>query len=70
MDTYACGLMLSAPTPMVRAAALILRAGEGCCSRINGEADDPVFRARLDQLDKDRATEIAAARKLWGMEDN
>ena len=52
---------------MSKAAALIISAGDGCCARINGEPDDPVFRKRLDDLDRERADEIAAARKLWGM---
>ena len=54
-----------APATLSRAAALLVRAGQGCDARFSGEPRDATFDARLDARDDPRA--IANARFLWGM---
>ena len=51
------------PDTMSRAAALLVRAGQGCDARFNGEWRDPEFDAKLDAKDDPHA--IAQARFIW-----
>ena len=51
-----------------RAALTLVRAGEGCDCRINGEPVNSAFHNWQDKRDKERAAEIKAARKLWGLD--
>ena len=53
------------PDTMSLAAALLVRAGQGCDARFNGEPRDPDFDAKLDARDDPRA--IAQARFVWGL---
>ena len=79
-DTYACGVVMHpavfAPpevrdaegmtTDKLRAAALIVvRAGQGCDARFNGEPRNTIFDIALDRLDAANADKIKAARELW-----
>jgi hypothetical protein len=53
-----------APAHVMRNAALyLIRAGDGCDARINGEPTDAGFNARVDARDDSRAR--AQARFLW-----
>jgi hypothetical protein len=54
---------------MRAAAALLIGAGDGCDARFNGEPANSRFHAKLERLDQLRAEELAAARKLWEMEE-
>jgi len=63
-----CGLAQLGPPRLNNAAAVLIRAGEGCDCRINGEPVNAAFHAWQDQLDRERAAEIKAARKLWGLD--
>lgn len=63
-----CKLAALGPPALNDAARVIIRAGEGCDCRINGEATDTAFHRWQDQRDVERAGDIAAARKLWGLD--
>lgn len=52
---------------MTSAALLIVRSGQGCDARFNGEPSDKAFDARLDALDLRTADQIKAAKQKWGM---
>lgn len=64
---YTCGLTIAPgiPAEMREAAKLLVRAGQGCDSRINGEAFNTAFDQRLDRQDERDASRIAEARRLW-----
>src|SRR5215469_9702701 len=62
-----CKLAQLGPPKLNDAAAVLIRAGEGCDCRINGEPVNHAFHAWQDGRDKERAAEIKAARKLWGL---
>jgi hypothetical protein len=54
--------------PELRDAALLLiRAGEGCDARINGEPIDHEFHRQQDRADIKNRKAIRKARKLWGI---
>jgi len=50
------------------AARIIIGAGAGCDARFNGEPADRAFYRKIEQWDREHAAEIAAARKIWGIE--
>ena len=50
------------------AARIIIGAGVGCDARFNGEPADRAFYRKIEQWDREHAAEIAAARKIWGIE--
>jgi hypothetical protein len=52
---------------MSAAAALLLNAGDGCDSRINGERINDAFNQKLAALDLERSAEILEARRRWGV---
>jgi hypothetical protein len=52
---------------MQRAAALLIRAGEGCDARFNGEPVSLDFHRESAKLDAARHGEIAAAKNIWGV---
>jgi len=63
-----CALTRLGPPHLNAAALTLVRAGEGCDCRINGEPTNTAFHAYQDNRDKERAAEIKAARKLWGLD--
>jgi len=63
-----CGLAELGPPSLNNAAAVLIRAGEGCDCRINGEPVNRAFHAWQDRRDVERAADIKAARKLWGLD--
>jgi hypothetical protein len=67
--TYGCGVVLEMEDqPELRDAALLLiRAGEGCDARINGEPVDREFHRQQDRADVKNRKAIRKARKLWGI---
>jgi hypothetical protein len=61
-----CGVVADAPSDTLRDAALVLiRAGDGCDARFNGERRDPDFDRRIDAADNPRLRKQAAY--LWGV---
>src|SRR4249920_752393 len=50
---------------MQEAATLLILASDGCDARINGEPINTAFNAKLDRLDRERAADVAKARRLW-----
>lgn len=62
-----CGMAELGPPRLNEAARVIIRAGEGCDCRINGEPVNTAFHDWQDRRDKERAGEIKAARKMWGL---
>jgi hypothetical protein len=64
---YACGLTMheSVPVAMQEAARVIIRAGQGCDARFNGEQVNHEFDARLDKQDIIDHQKITDAKKLW-----
>jgi hypothetical protein len=63
----ACKLTELGPPNLNAAALVLVRAGEGCDCRINGEAVNTAFHDWQDRRDKEQAGEIKSARKLWGL---
>jgi hypothetical protein len=62
-----CGLVAAATDAAHRNAALhLIRAGDGCDCRINGEARNVAFDARVDGRENPRLTKQAAY--LWEFE--
>lgn len=75
---YSCGALMSTAFmatqsedpewgDMKRAAALLIRAGEGCDARFNGEPTSLNFHRKCAKLDAARHGMIAAAKKIWGI---
>jgi len=62
-----CALTELGPPNLNAAAFTLVRAGEGCDCRINGEPVNTAFHDWQDRRDIERAAEIKAARKLWGL---
>ena len=63
-----CALTEIGTLALNHAALVLTRAGQGCDCRINGEPRNEPFDAALDRHDEQHAGEIAAARKLWGLD--
>lgn len=66
----ACGVLLAAEDrspELGKAVALMIRAGQGCDARFNGEPKDFAFDAGLDALDMAQRDEIDAARDLLNL---
>lgn len=67
-NTYTCGVVVNAPSDELRSAALhLLRAGEGCDARFNGEWTNREFHKRQDEFDEQNISLTERARRLWGM---
>lgn len=62
-----CGLVDHSMKQHKEAALLLIGSGTGCDARINGEPVNDAFNKRLDKWDADHASEISAARKVWGL---
>jgi hypothetical protein len=74
-DNYHCDIVANprayseGPADKLRdAARIIIGAGAGCEARFNGEPADRAFYRKIEQWDREHAAEIAAARKIWGIE--
>lgn len=74
---YSCGIvdMLAAKRyasddarELFDAARLLVRAGEGCDCRINGEKIDVAFHKMQDRNDRHNRKKIKRARKLFGID--
>ena len=65
--TTACGLTTIGTQEARNAARVLISAGDGCDARFNGEPMDPSFHAHQARLDLERAAEIRAARRTWGL---
>lgn len=63
----ACGLVMTGTRPYRDAAALLVRAGERCDCRVNGEPINHAFHAYQDRNDAVNADAVRYARNLWGM---
>jgi hypothetical protein len=66
---YHCGLILLSTGELKSAAATLIRSGDGCDARFNGEPINHTFNNRLDMQDADpkQMSLVERARKLWGM---
>jgi hypothetical protein len=58
---------LHGPAAMSESAKLLIGSGEGCDSRINGEARDRAFDIRLARLDFANVDAMQLARRRWGL---
>jgi len=74
-DNYHCDIVANprayseGPADKLRdAARIIIGAGAGCDARFNGEPADRAYYRKIEQWDREHAAEIAAARKIWGIE--
>ena len=66
--TYGCGVVQEIEDAELRDAALLLiRAGEGCDARINGEKINTEFHRQQDRSDRKNRKAIKRAQKLWGI---
>jgi len=73
-DNYHCDIVANpraygeGPADKLRdAARSFIGASAGCDVRFNGEPADRAFYRKIEQWDLERAAEIAAARKIWGI---
>lgn len=65
--TYGCGVVMYVDDPGLREAAkLLLRVGEGCDARFNGEWVNHQYHRDCDKKDSERKEQIGAARAAWG----
>jgi hypothetical protein len=65
---YVCGVISSLEDSEKRdAAMLLIRAGEGCDARFNGEWTNKAFHKQQDQADIRNADAIVKAKKAWGI---
>jgi hypothetical protein len=66
-NTYACGVLAVEDTELRDAALLLIRAGEGCDARVNGEWINRDFHRQQDAADKKNRKAIKSAKRLWGL---
>lgn len=60
-----CGLTQVEDGDARAAALLLIGAGDGCDARFNGEPVDHAFHNHLARLDRERASRLRHARRLW-----
>ncbi len=67
-DTFSCLVVTGSHGHMHEAAKLITGTGIGCDARFNGEPADIDFYKRIAEWEKENATSLAYARRLWAIE--
>lgn len=69
--TFGCGVVQeiakSGDKALLSAALLLIRAGEGCDARFNGEPTDHEFHKQQDETDRKNADTIRFAQSLFGI---
>jgi len=64
---YTCGAALMTSGPTRDAVMLLIRAGEGCDARFNGEWINAAFHRQQDEADARNADAIAQAKAMLGI---
>lgn len=67
LTSEGCGVVRIATSEMRAHALVLIRAGEGCDARFNGEPINHPFHAQQDQWDLDNAARVAEAKSAWGV---